>query len=88
MARQTERGAQVHEALRVGLDTLGGHLLEVLLELKAAGTALLFVHEFAGDHRSWEPQLRHFGQRYRAVAYNARGYPPSDVPPDAASLLK
>jgi len=49
------------------------------------GTPVLFVHEFAGDLRSWEPQLRHFGRRYRCVAYNARGYPPSDVPenPDA-----
>jgi pimeloyl-ACP methyl ester carboxylesterase len=24
--------------------------------------------------------MRHFGQRYRAIAYSARGYPPSDVP--------
>ena len=45
-----------------------------------SGTPILFVHEFAGDVRSWEPQLRHFGRRYRAIAYNARGYPPSDVP--------
>jgi pimeloyl-ACP methyl ester carboxylesterase len=45
-----------------------------------SGTPIVFVHEFAGDHRSWEPQLRHFGRRYRCIAYNARGYPPSDVP--------
>src|SRR3989441_9965169 len=45
-----------------------------------AGTAVVFVHEFAGDCRSWEPQLRHFSRRYRCIAYNARGYPPSDVP--------
>ena len=44
------------------------------------GTPLIFVHEFAGDCRSYEAQLRHFGKRYRAVAFNARGYPPSDVP--------
>jgi pimeloyl-ACP methyl ester carboxylesterase len=44
------------------------------------GTPVLFVHEFAGDLRSWEPQLRHFGRRYRCIAFNARGYPPSDVP--------
>jgi len=44
------------------------------------GTPVIFVHEFAGDFRSWEPQLRHFGQRYRCIAFNARGYPPSDVP--------
>jgi pimeloyl-ACP methyl ester carboxylesterase len=44
------------------------------------GTPVIFVHEFAGDHRSYEAQLRHFGRRHRAVAFNARGYPPSDVP--------
>jgi pimeloyl-ACP methyl ester carboxylesterase len=38
------------------------------------------VHEFAGDLRSWDPQLSHFSRRYRCIAYNARGYPPSDVP--------
>lgn len=28
--------------------------------------------------------MRHFGQRYRAVTFAARGYPPSDVPDDVA----
>lgn len=49
-------------------------------EETGCGAPIIFVHEFAGDYRSWEPQLRHFGQRYRAIVYNARGYPPSDVP--------
>ena len=44
------------------------------------GTPILFVHEFASDHRGWEPQLREFGKRYRCIAYAARGYSPSDVP--------
>ena len=44
------------------------------------GTPIVFVHEFSGDFRSWEGQLRHFSRRYRCVAFNARGYPPSDVP--------
>ena len=44
------------------------------------GTPVVFVHEFAGDLRSWEPQLRYFSQRYRCIAFNARGYPPSEVP--------
>jgi pimeloyl-ACP methyl ester carboxylesterase len=44
------------------------------------GTPIVFVHEFAADLRSWEPQVRHFSRRYRCVAFNARGYPPSDVP--------
>ena len=46
------------------------------------GTPILFVHEFGGNHASWEPQLRHFSRRYRCITYAARGYPPSDVPPD------
>jgi pimeloyl-ACP methyl ester carboxylesterase len=46
------------------------------------GKPLVFVHEFGGDARSWEPQLRHFSRLYRCIAYNARGYPPSDVPED------
>ncbi|MBV9538529.1 MAG: alpha/beta hydrolase [Acidisphaera sp.] len=53
-------------------------------EATGSGVPLIFVHEFAGDARSWEVQLRHFGRRYRAVAFNARGYPPSDVPDDPA----
>ena len=44
------------------------------------GTPLIFVHEFSGDSRSWETQLRFFSRRYRCIAFNARGYPPSDVP--------
>ena len=44
------------------------------------GIPIVFVHEFAGDVRSWEPQLRYFSRFYRCIAYNARGYPPSDVP--------
>ena len=47
------------------------------------GTPLLFIHEFAGDHRSWEPQVRFFSRYFRCVAYAARGFPPSDVPEDA-----
>ncbi|MBC7804396.1 MAG: alpha/beta hydrolase [Candidatus Parcubacteria bacterium] len=44
------------------------------------GTPVVFVHEFAGDGRSWEPQLRYFSRSYRCIAYSARGYLPSDVP--------
>ena len=46
------------------------------------GTPIIFVHEFAGDCRSWEAQMRHFGRRYRCIAFNARGFTPSDVPDD------
>jgi pimeloyl-ACP methyl ester carboxylesterase len=46
------------------------------------GTPIIFVHEFAGDARSWEPQVRALSRRHRCITFNARGYPPSDVPDD------
>jgi pimeloyl-ACP methyl ester carboxylesterase len=54
-------------------------------ESTGTGEPLLFIHEFAGDHRSWEPQVRFFSQAYRCVTYAARGYPPSAVPADPAA---
>ena len=57
--------------------------VRLYVEETGDGPPVLFVHEFAGDHRSWEPQVRYFGRRYRCITYNARGYPPSDVPDDA-----
>jgi pimeloyl-ACP methyl ester carboxylesterase len=49
------------------------------------GTPMVFVHEFSGDFRSWESQMRHFSRRYRCIAFNARGYPPSAVPTSISS---
>ena len=51
-------------------------------ETTGTGAPLLFIHEFAGDHRSWEPQVRFFSGGYRCITYASRGYPPSDVPED------
>ncbi|HZU87910.1 MAG TPA: alpha/beta hydrolase [Stellaceae bacterium] len=51
-------------------------------EEAGAGTPIVFVHEFADDILGFEPQLRYFARRYRCIAYNARGYPPSEVPED------
>jgi len=56
--------------------------IKLYYEEVGSGIPIVFVHEFAGDYRSYELQMRHFGQRYRCIAYNARGYPPSDVPKD------
>ncbi len=56
--------------------------VKLSFEETGRGEPVIFVHEFAGDHRSWEPQVRHFARRYRCITYNARGYPPSDVPED------
>ena len=51
-------------------------------EETGSGHPLLFLHEFGGDARTWEQQVRHFSRRYRCIVTAARGYPPSDVPGD------
>lgn len=56
--------------------------VKLYYEETGQGVPILFVHEFASDHRGWEPQMREFGKRYRCIAYSARGYTPSDVPAD------
>jgi pimeloyl-ACP methyl ester carboxylesterase len=52
------------------------------VEEAGSGEPVLFIHEFAGDHRSWEPQVRALSRRHRCITYAARGYPPSDIPED------
>lgn len=53
-------------------------------EETGSGIPIVFVHEFAGDYRSWEPQVRFLSRWFRCITFNARGYPPSDVPEDPA----
>ncbi len=50
-------------------------------EETGTGYPIVFVHEFGSDCREWETQVRWFSREYRCITYNARGYPPSDVPP-------
>jgi pimeloyl-ACP methyl ester carboxylesterase len=59
--------------------------IKLYYEETGSGIPIVFVHEFAGDVRSVEPQVRHFSHRYRCITFNARGYPPSDVPKDVES---
>ena len=56
--------------------------ISLYYEETGSGTPIVLVHEFADDYRGYEGQMRYFGRRYRCIAYNARGYPPSDVPED------
>jgi pimeloyl-ACP methyl ester carboxylesterase len=53
-------------------------------EETGSGHALVWLHEFAADYRTWEGQVRRFSRYYRCITYNARGYPPSDVPQEGA----
>lgn len=51
-------------------------------EITGKGFPLVFSHEFAGDSRSWAPQISFFSRCYQVIVYNNRGYPPSEIPPD------
>ncbi|MFN8523628.1 MAG: alpha/beta hydrolase [Chloroflexota bacterium] len=66
------------------MPTIAVNGVDLYYEETGSGTPLVFVHEFAGDYRSWAPQVRFFSRRYRVITYNARGYPPSSVPTDGA----
>ena len=59
--------------------------INIYYESHGDGYPLVWSHEFAGDYRSWEPQVRFFTRRYRVITYSARGYLPSDVPTEESS---
>jgi len=59
--------------------------VELFYESTGEGEPIIFVHEFAGDYRSWEPQVNYFSRYNRCITYNARGYYPSDVPKEEIS---
>ena len=59
--------------------------VKLYYEEVGSGTPILFVHEYCGDWRSWEPQMRFFARRHRCITYSFRGYPGSDVP-EAGSM--
>ena len=54
--------------------------VKLYYEESGRGKPIIFVHEFGSDLREWEQQIRWFSREYRCIAYNARGYTPSDVP--------
>jgi pimeloyl-ACP methyl ester carboxylesterase len=62
--------------------------VELHYEVTGEGFPLVFSHEFAGDYRSWDPQVEFFARRYRCVTYNHRGFPPSSVPEDAEAYTQ
>jgi 3-oxoadipate enol-lactonase len=58
--------------------------VQLYFEEAGGGTPIIFVHEFAADYASWEPQMRYFSRKHRCITYSARGYTPSHVPESAA----
>ena len=59
--------------------------IELHVESVGSGSPIVFLHEFAGDHRTWEPQVRQLSRSHRCITFAARGYLPSDIPEDPLS---
>src|ERR1700736_1095291 len=64
-------------------DAVASDNVRLYFEEAGSGTPIIFLHEFAADHTNWEPQMRYFSRGHRCIAYSARGYMPSEVPPSA-----
>ena len=54
-------------------------------EVTGKGFPLVWCHEFGGNYKSWDPQVKFFSRRYKVITYNSRGWPPSDVPTEPSS---
>ncbi len=49
------------------------------------GVPIVFVHELAGSCRAFDLQVAAWREHWRCITLNARGYPPSEVPPSVDS---
>jgi 3-oxoadipate enol-lactonase len=47
---------------------------DIAVEVAGSGATLLFLHGIGGNGRNWAAQIAHFAPRYRAAAWDARGY--------------
>ena len=54
--------------------------LSLYYEKHGRGEAIVFVHEFGGDYRSWWRQVPAFSETHHCIVYSARGFLPSAVP--------
>jgi len=59
--------------------------LDVLDQGPADAPAILFLHGFPEDHRTWRHQVAHLAGRFRCVAPDLRGYRGSSKPQELAA---
>lgn len=63
-------------------DVITSDGVRLYAEATGSGLPVLFIHEFAADHRTWSRQVDALSGTFRCITYASRGYPPSDVPPE------
>ncbi len=59
--------------------------VKLYYDVQGGGAPIVFVHELAGTLHSFDPQIAALKPRFQCIAFNARGYPPSEVPPGVES---
>ena len=47
--------------------------VHIFYQSTGEGFPLIWSHEFAGSHESWEQQVRYFSHRYRVITYTRPG---------------
>lgn len=66
----------------IAMDKVSSRLLPTSTRISVAssgvGEALMFLHGLGSTKENWYPQLIHFGQTHRAMAWDAPGYGESD----------
>lgn len=55
--------------------------VRIAYERVGGGPLIIFLHGVGGSRTLWQNQLEFFGERFCAVAWDARGYGDSDDPP-------
>jgi pimeloyl-ACP methyl ester carboxylesterase len=55
--------------------------VSITYDIQGEGPLVTFLHGIGGNRRNWTGQLAHFGSRFCAVAWDARGYLGSDDSP-------
>ena len=54
--------------------------IHLFSEEAGTGPPIIFVHAYPVGRTMWGPQVAHFQQGYRAIAYDCRGFGESDAP--------
>src|SRR5947209_6933890 len=65
--------------------TNNGYMIGYALAGAGEATPIVFLHGVGSDKSAWAPQLKHFGEERRAVAFDYPGYGESDCAPDGTT---
>ena len=77
-----ESGTALSRSLELAVE--GGSLY---VEVAGEGPAILMLHGWSLDHRSFEPQVRSLADRCKVIVFDRRGFGRSSAPPDLTREL-